>query len=427
MPDYNVTAGQKITHFFIIVFSCAFISFYQVGIWQLIPPLNGTIAFGISVALTFLILSSQKARNYLFYDMKIYGIAAFMFLSLLYMLLTRESFTKSAFLFAFYCFVMMCIGAYMHDCERERKFILIFIFFEVILKEFVYIYELAKNPMIIRESGFDVLSVNGSGLEKLVSIPSIYTFAVIYFIVLCNFKRSKHKVFSVFYMALTLYVLYSAQMSLPLLLTILLTFYILIVKSINIKNIVILSVVFCLVFMIFMPLILNWLLKNNFFPVEVMKRLQDVYDIFFKEASITEIIKEYSSIGYGEKYTSTQGRLAHYIQSFRALGHNFFLGELTPGKLTNGGHSTWIDYVTKFGCTIFIYYYSLIRYSSRQFNRSDYESKRVWIVVSIFYLISGILNSFQIVIFTMNIFIIVPYLHELLTEKNLVIKRRPLK
>lgn len=145
------------------------------------PSLNGTIAFGISLLLVFFILTSQKSRNFLCYDMKAYGIASFMLLSLAYMFYSHESFTKSGFLVSFYCFVMMCIGAYMHDKEKERKIILLYILAEVILKEICDIYELAKNPMIIRDSGFDVLSVNGTGIEKLVNIPSIYTFAVIFY------------------------------------------------------------------------------------------------------------------------------------------------------------------------------------------------------------------------------------------------------
>ncbi len=426
MPEINVSAGQKITHMLIVLLSCAFISFYQGGIWLLIPPLNGTIAFGISILLVFFILTSQKNRNYLCYDMRVYGIASFMMLSLAYMLFSHEQFTKSGFLVSFYCFVMMCIGAYIHDKEKERKIILLYILAEAILKEICDIYELAKNPMIIRDSGFDVLSVNGTGIEKLVNIPSIYTFAVIYFIVLCNFKRSKHKVLSIAYMALTLYVLYSAQMSLPLLLTIIITLYILIVKTVDIKKILLLSVVFCLFFMVLLPTGLNWILKNNFFPIEVTKRLQDVYDIFFKDASFADIINEYGSSGVEKDYTSTQGRLTHYIESFRAMVHNFFLGELTPNKFKNGGHSTWIDYIAKFGCAIFIYYYSLIQHTSIQFKKSEYEGKKVLIAVGIFYLISGLLNSFQIVLFTMHVFILVPYFHELLIDNNFIIKRRPL-
>ncbi len=425
MPEINVSAGQKITHKLIVVLSCAFISFYQGGIWLLIPPLNGTIAFGISLLLVFLILTSQKNRNFLCYDMKIYGIATFMLLSLVYMFFSHESFTKSGFLISFYCFVMMCIGAYMQSKEKERKIILLYILAEVIFKEICDIYELAKNPMIIRDSGFDVLSVNGTGIEKLVNIPSLYTFAVIYFIVLCNFKRSKHKILSAAYMALTLYVLYLAQMSLPLLLTIIITLYILIVKTVDIKKILLFSVIFCLFFMVLLPTGLNWILKNSFFPIEVTKRLQDVYDIFFRDASFAEIINEYST-GLEKSYTSTQGRLAYYIQSIRAMGHNFFLGELTPKKYTPGGHSTWIDYIAKFGFTIFVYYYSLIIHSSNQFKENDYEGKKVLIAVSIFYLISGLLNSFQIVLFTMHMFIIVPYFYELLIDNNFIIKRRPL-
>ena len=426
MPEINVSAGQKITHMLIVLLSCAFISFYQGGIWLLIPPLNGTIAFGISLLLVFFILTSQKSRNFLCYDMKAYGIATFMLLSLAYMFFSHESFTKSGFLVSFYCFVMMCIGAYMHDKEKERKIILLYILAEVILKEICDIYELAKNPMIIRDSGFDVLSVNGTGIEKLVNIPSIYTFAVIYFIVLCNFKRSKHKILSVAYMALTLYVLYLAQMSLPLLLTIIITLYIIIVKTVDIKKILLFSVIFCLFFMVLLPTGLNWILKNSFFPIEVTKRLQDVYDIFFRDASFADIINEYGNGGVEKNYTSTQGRLTHYIQSFRAMGHNFFLGELTPNKFKNGGHSTWIDYIAKFGFTIFVYYYSLIIHSANQFKKNDYEDKKVLIAVSIFYLISGLINSFQIVLFTMHMFIIVPYFYELLIDNNFIIKRRPL-
>lgn len=270
-----------------------------------------------------------------------------------------------------------------------------------------------------------MLSVNGTGIEKLVNIPSIYTFAVIYFIVLCNFKRSKHKVLSIAYMALTLYVLYLAQMSLPLLLTIIITIYILTVKTIEIKKIVLFFILFFLFFMVFLPTGLNWIVKNSFFPIEVTKRLQDVYDIFFRDASFTEIINEYSS-GLEKDYSSTQGRLVYYIQSIRAMGHNFFLGELTPNKYTTGGHSTWIDYIAKFGFTIFVYYYSLIIHSANQFKKNDYEGKKVLIAVSIFYLISGLLNSFQIVLFTMHMFIIVPYFYELLIDNNFIIKRRPL-
>lgn len=425
MPEINVSTGQKITHMLIVLLSCAFISFYQGGIWLLIPPLNGTIAFGISLLLVFLILTSQKNRNFLCYDMKIYGIATFMLLSLTYMFFSHESFTKSGFLISFYCFVMMCIGAYMHYKEKERKIILLYILAEVIFKEICDIYELAKNPMIIRDSGFDVLSVNGTGIEKLVNIPSLYTFAVIYFIVLCNFKRSKHKILSAAYMALTLYVLYLAQMSLPLLLTIIITLYILIVKTVDIKKILLFSVIFCLFFMVLLPTGLNWILKNSFFPIEVTKRLQDVYDIFFRDASFAEIINEYST-GLEKGYTSTQGRLTYYIQSIRAMGHNFFLGELTPNKYIKGGHSTWIDYIAEFGFTIFVYYYSLIIHSANQFKENDYEGKKVLIAVSIFYLISGLLNSFQIVIFTMHMFIIVPYFYELLIDNNFIIKWRPL-
>lgn len=425
MPEINVSAGQKITHMLIVLLSCAFISSYQGGIWLLIPPLNGTIAFGISLLLVFLILTSQKNRNFLCYDMKVYGIATFMLLSLAYMLFSHESFTKSGFLVSFYCFVMMCIGAYMHDKEKERKIILLYILAEVILKEICDIYELAKNPMIIRDSGFDVLSVNGTGIEKLVNIPSIYTFAVIYFIVLCNFKRSKHKILSTAYMALTLYVLYLAQMSLPLLLTIIITLYILIVKTVDIKKILLFSVIFCLFFMVLLPTGLNWILKNSFFPIEVTKRLQDVYDIFFRDASFAEIINEYST-GLEKNYTSTQGRLTHYIESFRAMGHNFFLGELTPNKFKNGGHSIWVDYIAKFGCLIFVYYVSIFNYIRKQFIDSDYAGKKIIIAVSIFYIVSGILNYFSIVIYSMNMFILVPYFHELLINNNFIIKRRPL-
>ena len=63
MPEINVSAGQKITHMLIVLLSCAFISFYQGGIWLLIPPLNGTIAFGISLLLISNILNKIPKEN----------------------------------------------------------------------------------------------------------------------------------------------------------------------------------------------------------------------------------------------------------------------------------------------------------------------------------------------------------------------------
>ena len=81
MPNSNRTVGQTITHLIIVMCSCAFISFFQCGFWLLIPPLNGTIAFGISIILTFLIFTSKSALNCLYYDIKIYGIAVFILLS----------------------------------------------------------------------------------------------------------------------------------------------------------------------------------------------------------------------------------------------------------------------------------------------------------------------------------------------------------
>ena len=426
MPNSNRTVGQTITHLIIVICSCAFISFYQGGIWLLIPPLNGTMAFGISLILTFLILTSRSERNYLYSDLKIYGIAVFILLSIIYMFANKESFTSSGFLIAFYCFVMMCIGAYIHNNEKERNFILLFILAENILKELVDIYELLKNPMIMRNSAFDLININGSGLEKLVNIPSIYTFVVIYFIVLCNFRRSKYKVLSVAYMAVTLYVLYLSQMSLPLLLTIIITLFLLLVKSTDMKKVVALSVVFFLFFMILLPTILTLLLKSSFLTVEFQKRIQDIYDIFFSDASFAEIIQTYGN-GAEEDYTSTEGRLSFYIQSFRAMAHNFFLGTLTPNSIKTGGHSTWIDYIAKYGCLVFVYYFSLIQYARKKFRMSDLESKKVLIAISIFYLFSGLFNSFQIVMFTMHMFIIIPYFDELLTDDTkLIIKRRPM-
>ena len=426
MPNSNRTVGQTITHLIIVMCSCAFISFFQCGFWLLIPSLNGTIAFGISIILTFLIFTSKSALNCLYYDIKIYGIAVFILLSFIYMFAAKEKFTNSAFLTSYYCFVIMCIGAHMQENEKDRKIILIFILIEVIFKEFVDIYELHKDPMIMRNSGFDILSINGSGLEKLVNIPSIYVFAVIYFIVLCNFKRSKNKFLSICYLAVTLYVLYLSQMSLPLLLTIMISLYLLLVKTVDIKKIIIISLVFCIFFMILLPSVIKMALESEVFPIEVTKRLQDVYDMFFTDASFTDIIDAYGN-GAEKDFTSTQGRMVHYIESFRAICHNFFLGELTPNKFKTGGHSTWIDYVAKFGCLVFIYYFSLIQKMCKDYKSSDTENKRVILATSIFYIISGILNSFQIALFTLNVFIIIPYFDELLTDDTkLIIKRRPM-
>ena len=177
--------------------------------------------------------------------------------------------------------------------------------------------------------------------------------------------------------------------------------------------------------MFLLPSVIKLALNSEIFPIEVTKRLQDVYDMFFTDASFSDIIQDYGN-GAEKDFTSTQGRMVHYIESFRALCHNFFLGELTPNKFKTGGHSTWIDYVAKFGCLVFIYYFSLIQKMRKDYITIDTESKKVILAVSIFYIISGILNSFQIALFTMNVFIIIPYFDELLTDDTKLIIRRPM-
>ena len=62
----------------------------------------------------------------------------------------------------------------------------------------------------------------------------------------------------------------------------------------------------------------------------------------------------------------------------------------------------------------------------KDYKSSDTENKRVILATSIFYIISGILNSFQIALFTLNVFIIIPYFDELLTDDTKLIIRRPM-
>ena len=98
--------------------------------------------------------------------------------------------------------------------------------------------------------------------------------------------------------------------------------------------------------------------------------------------------------------------------------HNFILGVLTPGALTQGGHSTWIDYIAMFGCGILVYYKALISYIKGLYREADRSNKKTIVAVSILYIVSGIFNSFQIALFSLHIFVLLPYLHEILIKTN---------
>ncbi len=401
-----------------LVLSCMFLSFQNGGFWLLLPLLNGTIAFGIALIIAFLSALDPYTRGFYWKKQYGYGILVALVLSLINMLYTSTAFTSSEFLTFFYCFVTMLIAAHYSDERDHRKPLLIFIFIELIFKMGVNIFAILRDPGAIRNSGFNAVVLTGDGAEKLISIKVLYTLAVVCFIFLSHFGKIKHKIAAILMVVAIIWLLYMAQMSLVLLTTMILIVYIFLINPRYYKRSIIIGVLLGILLLIFLPNIIEVILKNRWFGPMVRERLADTYEVFFSGNTFEEIVDKYGTYQYSFRNSSTKMRLYHYISSIRAFFNNFFLGELTPNALQHGAHSLFFDLIAEYGCLIFALIFSVVKYIKDLMNFNDAQNRKAVLCFSIAYVILSLINRYALVYFFIQLYIILPHFYELFVSEK---------
>ena len=76
-----------------LILSCFFLSFIYGGVWLLIPFLNGTVAFGISIILLFMSFNDRQLCSYFIKKQYAAGFLVLPVLSFIYMLTEDEKFS----------------------------------------------------------------------------------------------------------------------------------------------------------------------------------------------------------------------------------------------------------------------------------------------------------------------------------------------
>ena len=422
MP-YNTTLETEnqrdpLLNLLFLLLSCLFISSVQGGLWMLVPFLNGTIAFGISIVIFFLSLIDRKIMRFFATQQFGGGILLFLLLSFIYMLTEEESFTSSQFFTISQCFVIMLIAAHYSVDAKERRPFLIFYFFDLLVKLAANMYYAYLHPEMIRDSQLETFSINGTGFEKMVNIPVLYVLATICYIIFSNFKITKHKILLLLFVAAVFWLLIQAEMNLVMLTTFIVCLLVLFIHPKYYKQTLIIAALFGFILLIFSKGILGFIIEHEWFGDTTRNRLEDLYTIFFKGNSVWDNIRYYYTHAYRYENSSTIIRLYSYINSIKAFFHNFFLGTWTPNAIAHGGHSIWLDLVARYGFLILIYYRSLLKYQFHLLKDTDIQNRKAVISFIAAFIFLGIFNNFPLHYFTIQLYILLPYFKELIVKKE---------
>lgn len=401
-----------------LILSCAFLSFIYGGVWLLIPFLNGTVAFGISVVLLLMSLIDRQLTDFFVNKQYALGFLALPALAFIYMLTEHEKFTDSHFLSVYYCLIIIMIAAHYGVDAQRRKYFLRIILFEIILMLAVNIFYTVKDPNIIRSSQLETFTVYGTGFQKLVKIQILYIAAVFCFVFVSNFSVSKHKAFTIIFVAASLWLLFEAQLTLVMLTTFILLIYVLLINPKYFKFSLVIGIFLVIILVVFSKSILEFCIDKHIFGDVTTNRLEELYMIFFNGRSFFENIQYYTANQNLYRGSSTIGRLVAYSNSFKAFFHNIFLGEWTPGALKNGGHSIWLDLVSQYGIAVLLVYRAFVKYAGRLLKNTDIYNKKAVLCFIIAFAFLGIFNYFTLAHFCIMLYIVLPYMREIISTER---------
>lgn len=403
-----------------LILSCFFLSFIYGGVWLLIPFLNGTVAFGISLIILFMSFNDRQLCSYFIKKQYAAGFLALPILSFIYMLTEDEKFSSSHFLSVYYCLIIILIAAHYGVDKDRRKYFLGIVLIEIVIMLAANIFYTVQDPEIIRSSQLETYTVYGTGFQKMVKIQILYIVAVLCFVFVSNFRVSKHKIFAVIFVVGSLWLLYEAQLTLVLLTTFVLMIYILLINPRYLKISVITGIILLVFLLVFSENILDFIIDNGVFGKSTTNRLEEVRLIFFNDRSFSQNIKYFTENQYFYRSSSTIGRLVAYTKSFSALFHNFFLGVWTPGALKNGGHSIWLDLISQYGIGVILAYRAFIKYARSLLNTTDIYNKKAVLCFIIAFVFLGVFNNFSLSHFCIMLYIILPYMNEIISKNRVM-------
>ena len=179
---------------FMLILCCMYISFIQGGIWQLVPILNGTIAFGIALLITIVCLTDSFSEKYFLYEQHGYGIILMLLLSFVYTITVEKRLKQSSFLSTYYCFVIMLIGAYTKNKPGFGRILVGYIILEILIKEVINAYELTIDSSLVKYAQFNELSTSSVGFQRMIGVGFLYSIAIMIFIGVANIKLIKRKI-----------------------------------------------------------------------------------------------------------------------------------------------------------------------------------------------------------------------------------------
>ena len=410
--------SNPITEFCVLILSMLYLSYLHNGVRVLIPFFNGTIAFGIMLILDAILLSDFDTREKMRSRFPS-GIAIAMALGLVFVIVGEEPFLNSFALTTIHCLTVMLIASYYEEREDLRKILLGFYLIETLLSIGVNAYYMAVDPQLIHRANDDTMIATGNGLLNMVNLYALYEAAVLYYIALANFRRCKNKILVCLLLIAIFYIILNAQMTILLLTTIFVTVIIGFVRPEHYKKALLIIGLISVAVIVASGNILSWAISNQIFGDRTTVRLKDIYAIFYQGDSISSVLSYYGQQFNGRmSFSSVQGRLICYVQSIKAFFHNFFIGFLTPNALPIGEHSSWLDYVAKYGVLIFALYKSIVQYLVTVYKKSDNCDKKAIVCFSIVYIVMGLINAVNIRYFFLYVYLLIPYLSDILVKKK---------
>lgn len=410
--------SNAITEFAILILSMLYLSYLHNGIRVLVPLFTGTVAFGIMLLLDVFFLADGSTRQKMGKRFPA-GIAIALVIGLFFVILGEETFLNSFALTTLHCLTVMLIASYYEDRGDLRNILLGFLLLEILLSVGVNALYMALDPQMIHRVNDDTMIAAGNGLLNMVNLYALYEAAVIYYIVLANFARCKNKIIFGGILVAIFYIILNAQMTILLLTTVFVTIIVGLVKPEQYRKTFLLIGGLVILVAVFSGDMLIWSINNQIFGARTTVRLQDIYNLFYQGNSISSILSYYGQQFNGRmNFSSVQGRLICYVQSLKAFCHNFFFGYLTPNALPIGEHSSWLDYIAEYGILIAVLYKSIVSYLVCVYKESDSYNKKAVVCFGIVYIVMGLINAVNIRYFFLYVYLLIPYLNDILIKKK---------
>ncbi len=392
------------------------ISWIQCGVIGSIPYLRGWFIYPLCTLFVVVLLFYQKDFLKDLGKKKAgFLILSWLMVSLYDVLGICDDYSIMLFIFPF---TFLCIGTYLERYDGEKVLIVLFCV-DTIYKIFLTLLEFRNNPLIVKWYDHNGYSESDGFTRSIIGYQFIYLLVVVLLIAFYVVYRRdvvdrKTRIYTIGFFFLISIFISCSQVSMVMMLSILMILVMVTTKH-NDKTprkVLVLLAVFFLLYYFSTP-ILNTMVSWTGLGPAVTSRLQE----------LLRYLKTDSDFWYSQYTDMTTGstvinRFVSYDMSIRALVHNFFLGYLTPNAYQVGGHSIWIDYISRCGIVAALSLYFFLVKQYRDVKQKYLPYRGLTDCVFIYCVIVGILNNISLTSVFFIWYIMMPTVYRSIDEQN---------